>query len=274
MKHIINKINYNLLFKRNAPSGPQGYSYVFMTNNAISEGVLGIDPNGREYIAPLYIYEDVPTLQTRNRYPNFRLEFVNNIAQCLALTFVPDHESPEAKTLKGEKLEGVFTPLDVLDYIYAVLHSPKYREKYRELLKIDFPRIPYPDDPGSFFALAAKGAELRELHLMESPRLNNLLTRFPIAGSDEVVKIEWKGPGDGESEGIGRVHINSDQYFDAVPRRAWDFWIGGYQPARKWLKDRKGRTLSSEDILHWQRIIVALAETAKIMEEIDSIFSC
>ena len=67
------------------------------------------------------------------------------------------------------------------------------------------------------------------------------------------------------------MYINDNQYFDKVPSTAWEFYIGGYQPVQKWLKDRKGRMLEFEDILHYQKIIVALSETDRIMKEIDTL---
>ena len=123
-----------------------------------------------------------------------------------------------------------FTPLDLLDYIYAILHSPTYREKYKEFLKIDFPRVPYPKDTETFWQLVKLGEELRQLHLMESPVLNNLITQYPVVGGNQVEKITYAD---------GKVFINPEQYFANVSKVAWEFYIGGYQPAQKWLKDRK-----------------------------------
>ena len=157
------------------------------------------------------------------------------------------------------------TPESLFDYIYAVLHSPSYRDRYAEFLKSDFPRIPYPDDEDTFNALAEKGAKLRSLHLMESDALDDLITTYPEAGDNEVQTIGKNSYRD------GKVWINESQYFGNVPETAWEFYIGGYQPAQKWLKDRKGRTLSVDDIMHYQRIIVALTETDRIMKEIDKI---
>ena len=160
-----------------------------------------------------------------------------------------------------EKVVGNVTPEDIFDYIYAVLHSPNYREKYKEFLKIDFPRVPYPKDTKTFKKLVAFGEELRSLHLLESPKVNQFITTYPVIGSDTVEKLAYKN---------GKVFINTEQYFGNVPEVAWNFYIGGYQPARKWLKDRKGRALTNTDIEHYQKIIVALAETNRIMKEIDS----
>lgn len=155
------------------------------------------------------------------------------------------------------------SPEEVLDYIYAVLHSPKYREKYREFLKIDFPRVPYPKDRASFESLVKLGGELRGLHLLESPKVEEYITIFPVPGNGEVEKVSYVER---------RVYINSLQYFGDVPEVAWNFYIGGYQPAQKWLKDRKWRTLTWEDIAHYQSMIVALTETNRVMEEVDRVY--
>lgn len=150
-------------------------------------------------------------------------------------------------------------PEDIFDYIYGVLHSPAYRAKYKEFLKVDFPRIPYPKNADDFDHYRACGNALRELHLMhnvpESP------VRFDIEGSGEVEQITYHD---------NRVYINKEQFFDHVPETAWNFYIGGYQPAQKWLKDRKGRKLSYDDIQHYRQIISVLLETDRIMKQIDA----
>ena len=203
------------------------------------------------YIFPLYLYPDDKSLETQ-RTPNLNREIVEKIAEKLGLGFV------------GEKESGneTFAPIEILDYIYAVLHSPTYRETYKEFLKIDFPRVPYPKDAESFWQLVKLGGEIRQIHLLESPVVENYITGYPMDGDNVVGKIRYAE---------GRVYINETQYFDSIPEVAWSFYIGGYQPAQKWLKDRKERTLGFEDILHYQKIIVALSETDRIMKEIDTI---
>jgi len=162
----------------------------------------------------------------------------------------------------GEFGELVFAPIDILDYIYAVLHSPNYREKYKEFLKIDFPRVPYPKDKDTFWQLVKLGGEIRQIHLLESPIVEEYITQYPEDGDNVIVKPKYEN---------GKVYINDKQYFDNVPLVAWEFYIGGYQPAQKWLKDRKDRKLEFDDILHYQKIIVALSETDRLMKEIDSV---
>lgn len=217
---------------------------------------------------PLYCINPVNSqlslLNQVTRTPNLNMEIVDQIAKGLGLTF--ESEKSEA--------DGSFAPIDLLDYIYAVLHSPTYRETYKEFLKIDFPRVPYPTDADMFWKLVALGGELRQLHLMESPTLAQFITQYPVGGENEVEKIRFEnlsGLEDLTGLATGRVYINSDQYFDSVPEVAWNFYIGGYQPAQKWLKDRKGRILDFEDIMHYQRIIKALTETERVMGEIDGI---
>ncbi|TGL17716.1 DNA methyltransferase [Leptospira yanagawae] len=211
--------------------------------------------NANPYIFPLYIYPNSSEEQLSNcaeRLPNMRIGTVRKISELLELEF---------KNEKGTT-SGTIAPIDILDYVYAVLNSLKYRETYNEFLKTDFPRIPYPSDKKVFWELVNLGKELRETHLLESPMLGKLITTYPKAGSNRIEKISY-------SDKI--VYINSEQFFSGVPEFVWNFYVGGYQPAQKWLKDRKGRELTFEDISHYQRIIVALCETDRIMHEIDKI---
>ena len=205
---------------------------------------------------PLYLYPENGDQQTTNgtpkREPNLKSAIVKQIAKGLGLQF----------TNEKEDTKGTFAPIDLLDYIYAVLHSPTYREKYKEFLKIDFPRVPYPKDPKTFWQLVKLGREIRQIHLLESPKVDEYITQYPIDGDNVVEKSKYVK---------GRVYINDTQYFDNVPEVAWEFYIGGYQPAQKWLKDRKKRKLDFDDILHYQKIIVALTETDRLMKAIDKI---
>ena len=139
-----------------------------------------------------------------------------------------------------------------------------YRKRYAEFLKIDFPRLPLTSDRDLFFRLAASGGELVTLHLMESPKLNDPITEFPVKGTQVVEKVRY-------NDEDGQVWINPTQYFGGVPQAVWDFHIGGYQVCEKWLKDRKGRKLTYEDTRHYQQIIVALHETIRLMTEIDTV---
>jgi predicted helicase len=235
MKHLADGRNIGVIVPRQTKEEVG----VFLTKYIVShKACSAYDIN---IIFPLYLYSG-----DGSRTPNLDSALVAKIASGLGLKFVPE--------ATGE--DRTFAPLDLLDYIYAVLHTPSYREKYKEFLKIDFPRVPFPADAAQFRKLAAVGAELRALHLMESPRLDNPPYTFPVAGDNIVLKPAFKD---------GHVWINKTQYVGNVPKEVWEFYIGGYQPAQKWLKDRKGRALSYDDIRHYQKILAALAETRRLM---------
>ena len=165
-------------------------------------------------------------------------------------------------------LGTTFGPEDVFHYIYAVLHSPTYRARYAEFLKIDFPRIPLTSDVGLFRALCSLGAELVALHLLESPQVSQFITRYPVVGDNTVAKgyPKYAPP---KADEPGRVAISKEQHFDGVPQEVWGFYVGGYQPAQKWLKDRRGRKLTYDDLTHYQKMVVAMQRTLRVMEEID-----
>lgn len=231
------------------------FTHIFLSNYLSDQCYISNRTKEGCYVFPLYTYPEGEIFDTGQRQPNLDEKIVAEIAECLGLTF----------TNEKEDTKDTFAPIDILDYIYAVLHSPTYRETYKEFLKIDFPRVPYPKDADKFWQLVKLGGELRQIHLLESPVVNQFITKYPIAGSNEVEKMGK------DSYKDGKVFINEEQYFEDVPETAWEFYIGGYQPAQKWLKDRKGRELSIEDIKHYQKIIVALTETNRIMQEIDEI---
>ena len=156
------------------------------------------------------------------------------------------------------------TPENIFHYAYAVFHSPGYRSRYAEFLKIDFPRLPLTGDLELFRAMARLGSELTSLHLLESPKLAQPITEYIGRRSAEVEKISWSRD---------TVWVNKAQTtgFRGVPEPVWNFHIGGYQVCEKWLKDRKGRTLTDDDITHYQKIVVALSETIRLMAEIDRV---
>ncbi len=253
MRHVLND-NLCLLVPRQAITNQYG---IFVSKGLTDINYTGTAGQfGAGLTFPLYQYpEETAQLQigqTTERRPNLNPEIVNQIATGLGLRFKSEKEAGT----------GTFAPIDILDYIYAVLHSPAYREKYKEFLKIDFPRVPYPKDPATFWKLVHLGSQIRQIHLLESPVVSKYITRYPIDGSNVVAKLKYEN---------GKVFINETQYFEDVPSVAWSFYIGGYQPAQKWLKDRKDRELSFEDILHYQKIIVALTETDRLMKLVDEV---
>ena len=486
MKHLFND-NTVLVFSRQATD--ENWTAIQVSNNVI-DNRFHFSYKGIPVQAPLYLYPETKAQQTIDttpnpskggelRTPNLNAAIVKQIAEKLGLTFVPEKENGSVCFANNndelrDEFKQTFAPIDILDYIYAVLHSPTYREKYKEFLKIDFPRVPYPKDAATFWQLVQLGGEIRQIHLLESPVVEKYITQYPIDGNNVVGKPKFENspppegcPQDGvvkstnpdyfevvnrtnppyftiknskiyhntitelpynpklkerakalryaenlsevlfwmqvhknnfykidfdrqriignyivdfyvkklglvieidgsshdakekydqeredylkslglkicripvvdvlqnmgkamndlerfivenygstfddEGESLrpsgtafeeslrssgtppekpphpsgtppeegncnygntGKVFINETQYFDNVPETAWNFYIGGYQPAQKWLKDRKERILEFDDILHYQKIIVALSETDRLMKEIDKI---
>ena len=254
MKHL-KKDNLSLcLIKVN--SSVDGLFKVLVTSGITDKTLLSSKDNTNVF--PLYIYKE--NMGVEERIVNFNMQLYSKIAE--GLNYLPCADARILIDLK-EGYNGVLYPQDLFDYIYAVLYSPSYRERYKEFLKIDFPRIPYPTDWEKFRDLVELGEELRQLHLMEDLPSKTGVT-FPVAGSLQVDCYRWQDY---------RVYINAEQYFEGVPESAWNFFIGGYQPAQKWLKDRKGMTLSFEDVKHYGRIIYVLQQTERIMQEIDGIMT-
>jgi hypothetical protein len=237
MRHML-KENVGLGFTRTIEGG-RDFADALVFGQPITHHSLSIKEVNALF--PLYLYPSDQDLDQTRRV-NFDPKLY---ARLQALATHPDH--------------GVPDELAAFDYVYGVLHCPAYRETYAEFLKSDFPRIPWPASPAEFWDIAAKGNTLRRLHLMDPATIGS--TPYP-----------FKGDGDGVVDrpryADGQIWINATQSFAAVPEVSWNFYIGGYQPAQKWLKDRKGRALGFEDVKHYQRIIKILSETARIMKTI------
>ena len=201
---------------------------------------------------PLYIYPDESNgkllldEQTPGpeRTPNFSKGFLKAITGAL-----------------GTEL----TPEEIFYYIYAVLYSPTYRKRYEEFLKIDFPLVPLPTDYEQFKELGVLGKELVELHLLKHPSLNETGVGFPVSGSDTVEKVRY----DEENE---RVYFNKTQYFEGISKEVWNYQIGGYQVMMKYLKDRRKRELTREEIEHYMKVAAALKRTIAVQKEIDEVW--
>lgn len=249
MRHMIKGENIGLTLGRQGQvTGKMQWNLVSITKQIID---FNYYYRGGEVAYPLYLYPDDGDIETERR-PNLNLKMIAQMADTMGLRFT-NEKTDKKKT---------FAPIDVLDYIYGVLHSPKYRETYKEFLKIDFPRVAYPKDAKEFFLIGKIGAELRELHLLESQKVTKPITTYPIDGDNIVGQVKYED---------GKVWINEKQYFDKVPEDTYNFYIGGYQPLQKWLKDRKGRELSYDDIMHYQKIVVALSESIKLMDKVDKL---
>ena len=261
MRHLY-KDNFCLITNREQKIG--NFDSVFISKDIVD---LHIVDNG-SYCFPLYESEEENSkknkaqkilIKEKEKTPNLNQEILEKIASTMGLTFTPE---PSSK-------KNSFCPLDLLDYIYAVLYSPPYRETYQAFLKIDFPRIPYPKNKEIFFNYAKLGKILRELHLLNSSKLEKIKTTFPETGTNIIEKIAWQ-PANSKKE-QDKVWINKEQYFANVSKLAWEFTIGGYQPAQKWLKSRKEKKLDYDDIAHYQKIIASLTETDKITAQLKTI---
>lgn len=228
---------------------------------------------------PLYLYpvskeslfdDDAPTDAPGGRRPNLAVEFVSDLESRLRLEFVADG--------KGD-LKKTFGPEDVFDYMYAIFHSPTYRSRYNDFLRLDFPRVRFTSNKKLFRELCSLGDELVTLHLMRIPP--SIITSYPIPGDNTVGKVTYSPPSSVEDKCLfsevdkeerqGRIWINSEQYFEGVSPEVWSFYVGGYQVCQKWLKDRKGRKLTYDDLSHYQRIVSTLSVTIHLMSRIDKV---
>ena len=240
MQHFVDHANFSIVCVRQLATLPFFHSLV--ANDISDQHYISTRTKEGGVVFPLYLYPSESDLdQTR------RVNFDPKLWKKL-------------RGLAKDKTHGEPDEIATFDYIYGVLHCPEYRETYAEFLKSDFPRIPWPASPEEFRDVAEKGGALRRLHLMEADAVGETPYPFKGAGDNMVDKPRFDK---------GKVYINVTQYFDAVPEISWSFFIGGYQPAQKWLKDRKTRALGFEDVKHYQKIVKILAETDRIMHMID-----
>ncbi len=217
---------------------------------------------GGDFVFPLYSYDEA-TIDNSSRISNLDEAIWRTIENWVKYgqaypPLTTNEQGGELGFDAAPQEPHFLEPEDIFDYIYGVLHSPAYRAKYKEFLKVDFPRIPYPKNKEEFEHYKDCGHRLRELHLMHNVPKSPVT--FEGFGNYEVTQLVRKED---------NVYINDKQYFTNVPQVAWEFYIGGYQPAQKWLKDRKGRMLDTADIKHYENIISVLLETDRIMKQID-----
>ncbi len=244
-EHVAAKENTCLVVSRQALDGV--FKHVLITKAPAEGNFLQSAKGGNSF--PLWLYpSDQPAdlleaAQTERR-PNFSDAFVAAL-----------------KAAQGRAI----SPEDTLAYLYAVLHTPGYRQRYADFLRRDFPRVPLTSNKELFAALVKLGHELIGLHTLQAPPAR--ISGFPVAGSGEVVKPRFAIAA---GQSAGRVWINDAQYFDGVPQAVWDLHIGGYRVAEKWLKDRRGRLLTYDDITHYQNVVAALARTLAIQAELDA----
>jgi len=257
MRHLAGGANLALLATRQVTSSQFTHA---LASRLVSEMKTCSHDRGTNCF-PLYLQATEGELYASPE-PNFSVEFLGRLAVTLEL------ESPSS----GNITEGV-SAVQVFQYIYAVLYSPSYRTRYGDFLKTEFPRLPLPAGNSVFQSLASCGEQLVALHLMESERLERHITSISSSGAFQVEKVSYSD----ETVWIDKAKTRG---FKGVPKEVWNFHIGGYQVCNKWLKDRQakggnnphpGRVLTEEDIEHYQKIVVALSETIRIMAEIDEI---
>ncbi|MBI1927904.1 N-6 DNA methylase, partial [Candidatus Poribacteria bacterium] len=255
LNHVLDQDNLCLLSSRQQAT--LGYRHCWVARDPANDCVVSTTSREANQVFPLYLYPNPDELSfDTERRPNFSPAFLKALSDKLSLQQTQPHGIPEG-----------IGPEDIFHYAYAVFHSPTYRERYAEFLKIDFPRLPLTSDLELFRALAARGLELVSLHLLDTeaaPVLKTPISPFPLAGGNEVERVRY-------DEAHRRVYINTTQYFEGVPPEVWEFCVGGYQVCEKWLKDRRGRQLSYDDLTHYQKIVVALRETIRLMGEIDAV---
>ena len=275
MPHMLAGENLSIGLTRTVEIGT-GFSHIFASRAMIQHHTVSLKEVN--YQIPLYLYPGVGkvdgslfsrwTKGKGGRTPNLDSGFVEQIEAATELRFVSDGRGDRRETLGPE---------DVLAYIYAVFHSPGYRERYEAQLKLDFPRVPFPGSVDLFRKLAETGHDLLALHLLESPKLEEFVTTYTGPRKPEVGRVGWSDDtvwldaGKTDAREGHRATTPGTIGVHGVAEEVWDFQIGGYQICHKWLKDRKGRSLSDEDIVHYQKIVVALNETIRIMGEIEEV---
>ena len=254
--HVLHRNNISLLLPRQLSLS--GFQHVLAAAYPAESCAVSSKTKEQNQVFSLYLYPEAGTLDQSIRV-NFDPKLYTQIREAAGLTArltAPDGTDAFRRAAGDARPDEI----KVFDYIYGALHCPAYRKSYAEFLKIDFPRIPFPTSPERFRAISEQGEALRRLHLMEGAAIGEASYPFNGDGDSVVEKPRHEN---------GQVWINAGQFFDGVPAIAWEHHIGGYQPAQKWLKDRKGRALTYDDIRHYQRIIKILAETNRIMGQIE-----
>jgi predicted helicase len=250
--HMLPGDNIALVTTRLTKGEP--FQHVLATRDMNEVICLSSKTSNNGFIFPLYLYAgEQKTMTGQERRPNFDPSFLKRLADALGVKQGHPDSLPEKVSAE-----------DIIGYICAILHSPVYRARYASLLARDFPRIPITTSKPLFGELAKVGRELLAAHLLESPKIDKFTTSFPVAGNNIVETVQF----DMVRE---RVMINETQYFGDVPAESWDFFVGGYRVADKWLKDRKNRQLTYEDTQHYQRIIAATLEIRALMKRVDAV---
>lgn len=254
MRHVLDGSNLALCVGRaGQATGSKQWDVVLVSSGPTD---LNLFRRGGNCFFPLYrrwTSDDLPIGSARQH--NLSPDFINASETALRLTFISDGPG---------NLVTNFGPEDVLHSIYAVLYSPTYRQRYQDHLKSDFPFVPLIGSPTLFAQLVRLGQKLVALHLLQGE--GRRMPTFPHLGHNGVENVSYAPP---HHPHPGQVWINAQQCFYGIAPETWTFTIGGYAPAQKWLKDRKGRRLSCADLRHYRRLCAALATTPRLMASVD-----
>lgn len=240
------------------------YTHFLVTNLISEHGVLSSKTTN--YHFPLYIYKELDSGGSSRRVGVSRYQTMFIFEPATAYSTRHPNISSDLLILLTNAYKKQPSPEEIFHYIYALLYSNAYREKYAQFLKADFPRVPFTKDHKLFKKLTEKGEELVELHLLKSRKLAKPIARCEGPGDLRVEKVTY-------DQNKTRVHINPEKWFAGIPSEVWEYQIGGYQVAEKWLKDRKGRQLSSEEVPHYARVVTAITETISIQRFLDDLFA-
>ena len=231
MRHMIPGDNLALITSRLTKG--ETFKHAQVTCNVVEVICMSPKTSNNGFVFPLYLYpdKDKKDLFTHNKeeekQPNINPEFFAVLSAVYGKELIPE---------------------DIFYYIYAVLYSNIYRTKYAEFLKIDFPRVPFVKDYKLFRRMGECGEGLVDLHLLKSNELDTPVAKFRGQGDNKVEKVKYEQ---------GRAYIDDDQFFQNISPEIWEYQIGGYQVCSKWLKDRKGRILSLDDIRHYCKVVTA-----------------
>ncbi len=266
MQHMLFRENLGLITSRIIKGG--SYCHSFITKCITDASLLAANTASSSYLFPLYLYR-----KSASHSSHFSKGMMGGFGYGTMLLFeTPAEYAAKEPNLSPQFLERLTrqyrrspSPEEIFYYIYAILYSNTYRSRYAEFLKIDFPRIPFTKDYKLFKRVGGYGERLVSLHLLKSAGLDSPIARFQGSGDNRVDKPRYEGSS-------GLVYINQGQYFEGISQEVWNYYIGGYQVCEKWLKDRKGRTLSLDEIMLYCKIVTAIGQTMKIQKDIDRVF--
>ena len=247
MRHMLKENLGFLMPKRVETKIP--WSHILCSNEIVEH--VAVSLKTIDYVFPLYTYpdEDHKDLFSHLELDKGRQPNIN----------------PKLFSALTKAYQNKPTPEDIFYYIYAVLYANEHRTKYSEFLRIDFPRVPFTKDFELFRKMGVFGQRLADLHLLESAEIDPPLAKFQGTDKNNIDKLKY-------NKKESRVYINSDQYFEGIEKAMWEYHIGGYQVSHKWLKDRKGRILSLEEIKHYCKVVTAIKKTIETQKDIDAVY--